>query len=452
MFELSLYEEELLGYSGNAYYGFDNVTLGLGAGLPMLSHQLIAGIATPDFWLGSLGLSPLPFNFTTLNEPLPSLLGSLRNEEHIPSASWAYTAGAHYQDPPIFGSLTLGGYDSSRFVPNNLSIAFGADQSRDLVVGLQSITYDTVGSSPLLSSGIYMFIDSMVSQIWLPIDVCKTFEQVFNLTWNDKAELYLIDDAVHNKLVAQNPTFKFTVGATGKGGESVDISIPYGAFDLSISPPLVNSTSRYFPLKRAQNSTQYTLGRVFLQQAYIIADYDHSNFSISQALFPPTSVPQHLVPILRSGTASAPVSAPVSHKGLSPGAIAGIAIAAAVVIFIIILVTVMYVRRRRQQRATTRKPSDLPEWKGDPSAPASSMPELGIPEKRVPELTATKHWPRELAGSRPSDVKHELEDRTPIQKDHRMKHELEDQTPIQRDDRSPLPVYELADSHVPAPR
>ena len=78
LFELTLYEEKFLGYEGNAFYGFDNITLGLpGSGMPSVSEQLIAGIATPDFWLGSLGLSPLPFNFTSQTNPLPSLLGSL---------------------------------------------------------------------------------------------------------------------------------------------------------------------------------------------------------------------------------------------------------------------------------------------------------------------------------------------------------------------------------------
>jgi Eukaryotic aspartyl protease len=427
----------LLGYNGNAYYGFDNITLGLvGAGLPTLSHQLIAGIATPDFWVGSLGLSPLPVNFTTQNEPIPSLLGTLRDEKQIPSTSWAYTAGAHYQDPPVFGSLTFGGYDSTRFVPNNISIAFGADQSRDLVVGLQTITYDSFGSTPLLASGIYAFIDSMVPHIWLPIEVCHAFEQAFNLTWNDTAELYLVDDAVHDKLVAQNPTITFTVGSAAKGGESVDISIPYGAFDLNVKAPLVTSTSHYFPLKRAQNSSQYTLGRVFLQQAYVIADYDRSNFSVSQALFPSTSVAQHLVPILPSGVASTPgaASTPVSHRGLSSGAIAGIAIAAAVAILLLAFVTVIYVRRQRRRRITPGRLPQLPGQTGDSSAAQILKPELDAYESAALEHNAPNSEKAELPAYNRMDARQELEDRMASQKN----------------DTSQNGVYELAGSHAPA--
>lgn len=417
LFELPLFGERFLGYSGNAYYGFDNVTLGLrGEGLPSLSGQLIAGIATPDFWLGSLGLSPLPFNFTTLNEPLPSLLGTLRNEQQILSTSWAYTAGAHYQNPPVFGSLTLGGYDSTRFIPNNLSIAFGADQSRDLVVGLQTITHDTIGSFPLLSSGIYAFINSMVAQIWLPIDVCSAFEQAFNLTWNDTAELYLIDETVHSILVAQNPTFTFTVGSTADSADSVDISIPYGAFDLNISTPLVTSTSRYFPLKRAQNSSQYTLGRVFLQQAYIIADYDRSNFSVSQALFPPTAVAQDLVPLLPPRVASIPVS----QSGLSSGAIAGISIAAAVAIVLVLLLTVVYIRHRRRRRTTVERLHVLSGRQEDLSAAGISKPELDTNRNLVRKLEAPNFGKAELPASGQTVDMHEWEGRVANQPSDRI--------------------------------
>jgi hypothetical protein len=424
LFNLLLYEEEKLGYSGNAFYGFDNVTLGLaGSRMPTLSHQLIAGIATPDFWLGSLGLSPLPFNFTTLNEPLPSLLGTLRHEKQIPSTSWAYTAGAYYQDPPVFGSLTLGGYDSSRFVPNSdISIPFGADQSRDLVVSLQSITYDTVGSSPLLSSGVYAFINSMVPHLWLPIGVCQAFEQAFNLTWNETAELYLVDDVVHDDLLSQNPTFTFTLGSDSKPGNSVDIRIPYAAFDLNISAPLVPSTSRYFPLKRAQNSSQYTLGRVFLQEAYIIADYDRSNFSVAHAVFPSPSVAQSLIPILAPGDRDPTlpddlVSGSGSQGKLSPGVIAGIVITAAVIAVLSgVLLWLVSVRRRRRQSTT-------PVHSIEYSKPELAGHQKALPELDAPQLTITG------TGSR---------------------QELDDHSTTQGGSGNQPLAYELPDGHVAA--
>jgi hypothetical protein len=352
IFSLNTFEEEKLGRVGNGSYGYDTVTLGLlGAGLPTLEKQVIAGIWTDDFFLGSLGLSPIPFNFTNLNDPQPSMLATLRNQSLIPSSSWAYTAGAHYQNPPVFGSLTLGGYDTSRFKPNNLTFAFGADFSRDLLVSLQSITYDIVGSSPLLANSIDMFINSMVPEIWLPPAICNEFEKQFNLTWNEQGKLYLIGDDAHTALVASNPGFTFKIGQAGGGGRTVDIVLPYAAFDLNLTAPIVGDTTRYFPLKRATDPTQYTLGRTFLQEAYVIADYERRNFSVSQALFPSTSVVSKLVAVAPPGSKS-------DSPGiiLDRGAIAG-AVIGPVVLIIAIVGAFFWVKRRRSGRPAAKLPT-----------------------------------------------------------------------------------------------
>ncbi|KAL9065865.1 MAG: hypothetical protein Q9157_007336, partial [Trypethelium eluteriae] len=298
IFSLNTFEEGVLGLTGNGSYGYDTIRLGLpGPNLPILQKQVLAGIWTDNYFLGSLGLSPVPFNFTILDDPQPSMLGTLRNQSLIPSASWAYAAGAHYQDPPVYGSLTLGGYDASRFEPNNLTFPFAVDFSRDLLVSLQSITYDTIGSSPLLASSIDIFIDSLVTELWLPVAVCEAFAQQFNLTWNAQGQLYLLDEMAHTALLVQNPTFIFTIGQAGGGADTTSIVLPYAAFDLNLTSPIVGDTTRYFPLKQAQNSSQYTLGRTFLQAAYLIADYERRNFSVSRALFPSTSVSENIIAI-----------------------------------------------------------------------------------------------------------------------------------------------------------
>jgi len=281
------------------------------------------------------------------------MMGTLRNQSLIPSSSWAYTAGAYYNNPPSFGSLTLGGYDTTQFVAqnNSISFSFGADLSRDLLVSLTSITYDTLGSSPLLAQKIDIFIDSLVSEIWLPVSACQAFEAAFNLVWNATAQLYLVNDTMHNTLLAQNPTFTFDLGQSGLNGRAsrtVSITLPYAAFDLNMTEPTFTTPTRYFPLKQAQNATQYTLGRVFLQEAYIIADYDRRNFSIHQAAFPATSVAQNIVGIevpIAEGTN-------VQHKGLQllPRVLAGIVVALVIGVCFVALLTLLFVKRRRKHR------------------------------------------------------------------------------------------------------
>ncbi|KAK4575050.1 hypothetical protein LTR86_000902 [Recurvomyces mirabilis] len=357
LFQLSTYEESMLGLGGNAYYGFD--VLGLGpprSGLPSVSSTLIAGLASNDFWIGSLGLSPLPFNFTDLNDPIPSMLSTLRNQSLIPSCSWAYTAGASYKEPPVFGSLTLGGFDTRKFVPNHddLTFSFGSDISRDLLVGLTAITYDTTGSSPLLAQKIDIFIDSMVSELWLPLSACEAFASAFKLVWNDTIQYYLVDENVHDALLAQNPVFTFSLAQSGAedANSTASIRLPYSAFDLNLTQPMFNTPTRYFPLKRAQNATQHTLGRTFLQEAYVIADYERGNFSVRQAAFSATSVAQDLVAILSPIDESTRLAEKDSH--LAPGVLAGIAVAAVFVVSLAILGRLWLAKRQSERSSRSR--------------------------------------------------------------------------------------------------
>lgn len=99
-YELAL--EANLGNTASGAYGFDRVGLDWqGSGGPILDHQVVAGIATQDFYLGLFGLTPRPTNFTDFNDPQPSFMQSLQNRSLIPSLSWSYTAGARYSESVI---------------------------------------------------------------------------------------------------------------------------------------------------------------------------------------------------------------------------------------------------------------------------------------------------------------------------------------------------------------
>lgn len=389
LYQLPLTEESALGYSGNGSFGFDNVILSRpGDGLPSLSHQVIEGIATKDFYIGSLGLAPYAVNISNITDPHPSFLGALSNESKISSTSWAYTAGANYRQPTAFGSLTLGGYDAARFVQNNISFPFGPDISRDLLVGIQSISSDAT-SSPLLPTGIYAFLDSLVPHIWLPVEACQAFEKAFGLTYNGTAGLYLVDDALHSKLLAQNPNVTFKLGGALAGGDSVDIVMQYGSFDLVHSgDQTINNNTRYFPLRQAHNTSQYTLGRAFFQDAYVIADYDRSNFSVSQAIFPNASHSQSIVAIHPPGY----VLPSTQKASLSVGAIVGIVASVVGVIAILIVGYTIYRRRmQRREKAKISKSEDKFEGWGYNKAELSANEKVEMSAK-----TERKHDAVEL--------------------------------------------------------
>lgn len=136
-------------------------------------------------------------------------------------------------------------------------------------MGLQSIKFSDSKTTDqvLLSEGILTFIDSTVPHIWLPVKVCQAFEQAFGLNYDEKSGLYLVNDTLHDKLLAQNANVTFTLGDQVNGGKTVDITLPYLSFDLQASYKFLDNASKYFPLRRAANDTQFTLGRTFLQES-----------------------------------------------------------------------------------------------------------------------------------------------------------------------------------------
>lgn len=293
IYELAVWPlESYLGLEGNGVYGFDTVTLGWppGSNLSVRTHQAVASIVTTDFWIGSLGLNPRLLNFTTLENGYPSLLASLQNATNdssaIPSTSWAYTAGSYNLEPKIYGSLTLGGYDTTRFVSNNITFPFGIDQSYDFRLGVQDIFVNSGVYTSLLSQPHYTFINTLTPYIWLPNATCQLFETQFGLTWDNTTNLYLVNDTLHSSLLQRDPTVYFKVGPSTTG-DSVTIALPYSSLYLQASYPLVSNSSgtlRYFPIKRTTNSTQYIFGRAFLQSAYMVADYGTSLSSSSSRL------------------------------------------------------------------------------------------------------------------------------------------------------------------------
>lgn len=353
-YELNTYLEMNVGLAGAGLYGYDTLDLGwTGDGAPSLKNQSIVGVVTPNFTLGLLALSARPVNFTNYNNPIPSLLQNLRNSSSpIPSLSWSYTAGAFNRAPKIFGSLVLGGYDSARFKPNNLTFPFGADVSSDLQVQILSITTNDGGRN-LLSSTIVSYISTLIPDIWLPQSACDEFMRIFGLNYSNTTGSYLISEDSHKANLASNPVVTFSIGPTASG-PSTTIEMPYWNFYLAIKPQPsgtpTDSGAFRFPLMRATSESQYILGRAFLQSAYLTKDYERKSFKLSQALYPSGFEAEKIVSILPPGQPNdlTPQNPDSPKSGLGTGVIAGIAVGA--VIILAVVVGVVYLFRRRKQK------------------------------------------------------------------------------------------------------
>jgi hypothetical protein len=269
-------------------------------------------------------------------------------QNHCKYGSKAYQTP---EKPNAFGSLTYGGYDQSRFVPNNVTFPFDANDSRKPSLNIQSIvTTDMNGETVgLLADGpAYTLVDFAESQIWLPVSACDEFARAFNLTYDNTTDLYLVDSSTHAQLVAKNSSITFGLGQTSDPGQRVNVVLPYSAFDQQASYPIYDNATNYFPIRRAYNDTQYTLGRTFFQEAYIKIDYEHGNFSIHQALFPTTNDKQQIIPVLSpdTGVRTRP-AASLSRRGIAGISLGGIAFLVA----LFVLVFWMYRRRKKTMKA-----------------------------------------------------------------------------------------------------
>jgi hypothetical protein len=377
LYKLSSYGEQM-GYPGNGQFGFDNIALSNASDPLELQHQVVAAIADKSFFLGQFGLGPKPSNFTTFNEPIPNYMTNLVSEEKIPSLSFAYTAGAHYRDKAP-ASLVLGGHDENRYEPSELSFRMNADNVRPLQVGLQNILAENTlrGAVSLLPSSTYHLVDSTVPHIWLPDDAIDEFVSAFGLEYDNITELYLVNDTIHEELLQRKPTVTFVLGESSTEGMGLtqNIELPYAAFDLQASYPFYeNETVNYFPIRRAANDTQYTIGRVFLQEACVIVDWERQNFTVAQARFDSLNK-ESLVPILSkshhvpsNGTTPDEKDGESQSSGLEAGAIAGIVVGVVLFFALIGLGVWLYLRKRKSKKVaaaltTDEKPIDSPTQK-----------------------------------------------------------------------------------------
>ncbi|KAL6721320.1 hypothetical protein ACLMJK_000423 [Lecanora helva] len=412
--------QQNLNMTAQAVFGNDTLGLGVqGSGGPTLPDSIIGAYSSQVFYVGLFGVNPRSTNFTPEDQGRPSYISTLKNQSLIPSLSAGYTAGAQYRLKSVLGSLTLGGVDSARYAPNNLSIPFASDPSRDLMVSVQSIkSVDQSGkSTDLLPSPIMTFVDTAAPQIWLPLEACQVFEKTFGLTYDETSGLYLVNSSLRDQLHDQNASFTFTLGSTATGGQTTDITLPYASFDMLVKPPTngIANSSRYFPLRRAANDSQYTLGRAFLQEAYLTVDWERQNFSLSQCTFN-EDMTQSITPIKSLDDKTSSSS---SSGGSSTGRTAGIAVGVVVGVLVVAsaIGAFFFFRNRKQKKSEEKKDGANP--KEDMIRQGFGKAEMGteaeherfemdapLAEQSKPEEQQMSEWVNEKANypGHPSDV------------------------------------------------
>ena len=397
-----------LGYGGNGDYGLETVLVSntLERSVTTVNSALIAAINTTDFYQGMVGVGATQGRFNgKVANPLISQLAESYNT--IPGHSYGFTAGAsygkqtlHFSHSPMLtctanipASLTLGGYDSLRFTPHDVTFNLNAKATipqvllRGVTVSAKSfdqrpsnwnstsmslMTLNTTNTAANLA-----VIDTSTPFIWLPTAVCDAFAAALNLTWSDTYGVYLFSDSAQYTSFLQDQMLSFTFSFssfdnTDNFGQPLNvpgvlnITITSAAFAQLLRYPFENQFNfgdpavPYFPLKRAADNGQLVIGRAFMQEAYMITDYDRQTFSIHQALFPNNANKNYsIVDIDRSDDSPYPGGSGSDHNtmGLTAGQTAGVVIGSFLVGTIAILTAWCCCRRRRRRATKEKSPS-----------------------------------------------------------------------------------------------
>ncbi|KAJ3479275.1 hypothetical protein NLG97_g8358 [Lecanicillium saksenae] len=369
---------DYLGYGGNGAYGRDNINswspiTNIAFGM---SNVLIAAYNTTDYFNGLFGLGISQGRFKT-NIGESALTQAVKEFGWIPSYSYGYTAGASYRNMPL--SLTLGGYDSARFVEHDtLFTITQSDNSPRVNVRGISVYNDHKPSAWSSSTNVLSdyddrftgLVDSTTPYLWLPAKICESFATALNLTYNETFKLYTLTNQQYQDYSTSDAySFTFSLssidnldnfGLPLSAPGVVNITIPIKTFIGSLSYPFAKEAIKYgqpgvpyFMLRKATNSSEVIIGRSFLQETYIRTKYDSGVFSIHQASFPKDpNKDAKLVHITQPGNSPYPPPPPnkAHHHGLATAQMIGIAVGVVAFCTLLFAGLWFWCRRRKQNK------------------------------------------------------------------------------------------------------
>ncbi|KAL9105937.1 MAG: hypothetical protein Q9227_008961 [Pyrenula ochraceoflavens] len=314
--------------------------------------------------------------------------GRLFNQSQIPSYSYAMHIGSVPYNYP--GSLVFGGYDKGRMLGQATSFD-GSVVLTDISIGVET------GSSPFQFSSKDQLLITNTSQpgsinvnpdplspyMYLPKQTCDALAQTLPVTFDQKSKYYLwnTNDPNFKKVVSSPAWLGFTFPPAPGQTDEVLIKVPFGLLNLTLSPPIVSNPVQYFPcMPVTPTSGTYTLGRAFLQSAFLGRNWNRKTTWLAQAPGPGVAMQgmgvqytdienddtevtgftgndlfkqswsNHWTPIKSTTANDNSTSSSDGSSGLSTGAKAGIGIGAAAGAIIVLLGAALLYRRQRQTR------------------------------------------------------------------------------------------------------
>jgi hypothetical protein len=384
---------------------------------------------------GSITLSWSRANGTThtTNRTLPvaysaGVIPSLSYGLHVGSAAYG-----------VAGSLCLGGYDSSRIIDKLLTVQNSTTvtvSALALNVSSGSPVYANITASQLpLSiplggdSGLEVKPDPGVPYMYFPKLVCDSIAAHLPVDYDPGLGLYIwrSNAATTSKMLSSPHHLSFSFA-----NSDTRIAVPLALLNLTLTNPISATPRHYFPCSPYEppaGDNSYTLGRAFLQAAFLGQNWETGTLWLAQAPGPRAPLAasvKRIAPADRSLVAAAdsagwqdswagalkPLSAEEAREalaggsggggsdpsrsssggGLPAGGAAGVAVGVAGAAILGICAAALFVwRRRRAQRRAEglAAKSGQGELAGDQCQPtelAGELPRGELPEQLRSEL------------------------------------------------------------------
>ncbi|RDL41037.1 Acid protease [Venustampulla echinocandica] len=259
----------------------------------------IKALQVGTFGLGYLGTANQSFTQPgqpTINGSL--IPGYLQAANLTPSNSFGLQIGSVRSK--IKGSLYFGGYDQTR-ICGDISTQQGAfagiepdDDGKKGLIDLLDIAINVIdGSSPFNTSTISNLLATGNSSIGpalsvsmlpeapyldLPKSSCDAIAAWLPVTYNADLGLYTwnTNDPRYTQIVSSPSVLSFVFRKGQSNTQNITINVPFMLLNLTLEAPLVTSTAPYFPCN-AQSNGRYSLGRAFLQAAFVGANWNANN-------------------------------------------------------------------------------------------------------------------------------------------------------------------------------
>ena len=215
-------------------------------------------------------------------------------------------------------------------------------------------------------------VDSSTPFLWLPDPICDSFANVLGLEYNSSLDLYVLTDDQYADFSDSKHGFTFslssldnqdTLGGALQAPGVVNITVSSAALTTLLKYPYMDEMIAYgdasvpaVPVRRlGGNYTQGVIGRSFLQEAYLITQFDRETFSIHEAVFPNDSLEAvNITQIDQPADSRLPAPASLSSdSGLTRVEMAGIAVGAGAGAVALCIVGLLWYCVRRRKRTST---------------------------------------------------------------------------------------------------